>query len=135
MNAPFKAFKKANLNEMQSNGNYSAHVRKKTHNPSFFSVKYKVANFWNDTDVVSLVSRYRVRREGVVQSHLMMGGFQLAKVLLTAATIHLALMPNMSRSSCGLPLRGTRLTASRCTTMPGSSPTADRTASPRPPSL
>lgn len=60
-------------------------------------------------------------------------GIQLAKVDLTAATIDLALMPNMSSSSWGLPLWGTRLTASRWTTMPGSSPTAAKTASPRPP--
>ena len=58
---------------------------------------------------------------------------QFATAWRTASTMCLALMPKMSSSSWGFPLRGTPLTASRVTTMPGSWPTADSTASPRPP--
>ena len=58
---------------------------------------------------------------------------QADKTWLTAFTMHAALIPYLSSSSAGLPLRGISLTASFLTVMSRHSPTAEHTASPIPP--
>lgn len=55
------------------------------------------------------------------------------RALCTACTMASRSMPKTRSSSWGLPLRGTWLTARRCTEKPVSLTTAELTASPRPP--